>query len=46
MKLKVIEEEPAFAWWVPFTLRKRDRIIASVNESLRKKTHNYGVDLP
>ena len=26
-----IADEPAFAWWVPFTLKKRDRIIAAVN---------------
>ena len=26
-----IADEPAFAWWVPYTLKKRDRIIAAVN---------------
>jgi hypothetical protein len=26
-----IDKEPAFQWWVPYTLRKRDRIIAGVN---------------
>ena len=25
-----IADEAAFAWWVPFTLRKRDRIISKV----------------
>ena len=25
-----IQDEPSFAYWVPFTLRKRDRIIDSV----------------
>ena len=25
-----LQEEPAFAWWVPFTLRKRDAIISAV----------------
>ena len=25
-----IVEEPAFAWWVPHTLRKRNRIISKV----------------
>jgi hypothetical protein len=29
--------EPAFAWWVPFTLKKRDRIIAAVNNRFLKK---------
>ena len=41
-----IEEEPAFKWWVPFTLRKRDRIIASVNSRVRKVSHKYGIELP
>ena len=26
-----IHDEPAFIWWVPFVLKKRDRIIAAVN---------------
>ena len=34
-----IQDEPAFAWRLSFTLRKRDRIIASVNSCIRKSTH-------
>ena len=41
-----IASEPAFAWWVPFTLRKRDRIIAGVNSRVRKSTHKYGIEIP
>ena len=41
-----IDTEPAFAWWVPYTLRKRDRIIASIRTRVRKKTHKYGIELP
>ena len=26
-----IQDEPAFAWWVPYALRKRDRLISSAN---------------
>ena len=26
-----ISDEPAFSWWVPFTLKKRDMIIFDVN---------------
>ena len=26
-----LEKEPAFAWWIPFTLKKRERIVAAVN---------------
>ena len=41
-----IQEEPEFAWWVPYTLRKRDRIIASVNSCVRKSSHKYGIEIP
>ena len=41
-----IENEPAFNWWVPYTLRKRDVIIANVRARVRKTTHKYGVELP
>ena len=41
-----IETEPAFAWWVPFTLRKRDTIIAAVNTRVKRKTHKYGIEVP
>jgi hypothetical protein len=39
-------DEPAFAWWVPHTLRKRERIIASVIARVKKKTHKYGIRVP
>ena len=41
-----IENEPAFAWWVPYTLRKRDVILASVKARIRKTTHKYGIEIP
>ena len=41
-----IQDEPAFYWWVPFTLHKRDRIIAEVNSLVRKSSHKYGIDIP
>ena len=46
MTSRSIQDEPAFVWWVPFTLRKRDRIIASVNFRTRKETHKYGIEIP
>jgi hypothetical protein len=40
-------DEPAFVcWWVPYTLKKRDRIIASVCARVKKKTHKYGIRVP
>jgi hypothetical protein len=41
-----IADEPAFKWWVPFVLRKRDRIIAAVKQRVKKSTHKYGVEIP
>ena len=35
--------EPVFAWWLPFTLRKRDRITTGVDYHIRKSTHPYGI---
>ena len=41
-----IDDEPAFSWWVPFTLKQRDRIISAVNSRVRKSTHKYGIEVP
>ena len=41
-----LQDEPAFAWWVPYTLRKRDRIIASINTRVRKRNHKFGIKIP
>ena len=45
-KARGIEKEPAFAWWVPYTLRKRDVIVSAVKARARKTTHKYGIELP
>ena len=41
-----VDHEPAFRWWVPYTLRCRDRIISGVNYRVKRVTHKYGVELP
>jgi hypothetical protein len=41
-----IGEEPAFAWWVPYVLRKRDVIVSAVNSQVCKMSHKYGIELP
>lgn len=41
-----IDGEPAFAWWVPYTLRKRDVIINAVKSRVRKTTHKFGIEIP
>ena len=45
-KAKGIQGEPAFCWWVPYTLRKRDVIVAAVGARIQKTTHKYGVEIP
>ena len=41
-----ISNEPAFAWWVPYTLRKREVILAGVKNRIRKTTPKYGIEIP
>lgn len=41
-----IHDEPAFAWWVPYTLSRRNRIIAAVNKRYHKRTHKFGIEIP
>jgi hypothetical protein len=41
-----IHEEAAFAWWVPFTLKKRERILSKVKSKYWLRTHKYGVEIP
>ena len=45
-KAEGIDDEPAFAWWVPYTLKQRDRIIASINARARKTIVKYGHEVP
>jgi hypothetical protein len=46
MRSHGIESEPAFAWWVPWTLKKRDVILAAVNKRYWKRTHKFGIRIP
>ncbi|KAI2511667.1 Reverse transcriptase (RNA-dependent DNA polymerase) [Fragilaria crotonensis] len=41
-----IAEEPAFAWWAPHTLKKRNRIIAKVKSKYWIRTHKFGIRIP
>ena len=41
-----IQKEPAFAWWVPYTLKKRDRIISAVRNKVKQQSHKYGIEIP
>ena len=41
-----IIEEPMFAWWCPYVLRKIDRTIAGVKARVLKKRFKYGFEVP
>jgi len=41
-----IHHEPVFCWWVPWTLKKRDHVIAAINYRVQRATHKYGIEVP
>ena len=41
-----IQKGPAFAWWVPHVLRKRNRIFAKVKSKYWIRTHNFSLKVP
>ena len=45
VNMKLVSE-PAFAWWVPFTIKKRDRIIKAVKKRYFRVFQKYGIELP
>ena len=46
VKARDLEKEPAFCWWIPHVLRKRDAIISSVTSRVQKITHEHGTEMP
>jgi len=41
-----ILETPAFAWWVPYVFKKRQRIISKTKSKYWTRTHKFGIRLP
>ena len=41
-----IAEEPAFAWWIPYIIKKRNRIIAKAKSKYWARTHKFGIRVP
>jgi Reverse transcriptase (RNA-dependent DNA polymerase) len=41
-----ISGQPAFAWWVPFTMKKRKQIISKVKSKYWIRTHKFGIKIP
>src|SRR5205823_5524778 len=44
--LAKISKEPAFAWWIPFVLKKRNRIISKIKSKYWVRTHKFGIRIP
>ena len=43
---KSIQDEPAFAWWVPYALKKEKRILSKLKSKYWERTHKYGIQIP
>jgi hypothetical protein len=41
-----IADEPAFAWWVPYTLRKQQAIISKIKARVMKTNRKFGIEIP
>ena len=41
-----IDDEPAFAWWVPHVIKKRLRVIAKLKSKYWQRTHKFGIRIP
>ena len=41
-----IADEAAFCWQIPCTLRRRERIIATVNKLVKRTSQKYSVEVP
>jgi hypothetical protein len=41
-----IKDEPTFAWWMPYVMRKRDIIVSMVKACVCRTTHKYGIEMP
>ena len=43
---KQIHKKPAFAWWTPYVLKKRNRIISKIKSKYWTRTHKFGIFIP
>ena len=41
-----LENEPAFVWWVPWTIRKRNRILKAMKKQYFGTAQKHGMELP
>ncbi len=41
-----LEDEPAFRWWVPYTLAKRNRILKAMKKRYFRTEQKFGIECP
>ena len=41
-----INDEPAFQWWVPYVIKKKQRIISKIKSKYWDRTHKFGIKIP
>jgi hypothetical protein len=41
-----INDEPAFAWWVPHVFKKCDCILSKIKSKYWERTHKFGIKIP
>ncbi len=41
-----IDNEPAFKWWVPLVMQKRNQMINKVKKKYQQTTHKFGNRIP
>ena len=41
-----LQHEPAFTWWVPHTLRRRNRILKAMKKRYHRTAQKFGIELP
>ena len=42
----LLVEDPAFKWWGPYTLRKRNRILSAMKNRCHRTAQKFGIELP
>ena len=45
-KERKVNDKPAFAWWVPYVLRKQKQILQKIKSKYLARTHKYGIRIP
>ena len=42
----LIDQEPAFVWWIPYVLKKRKAMLQKIKYKYLKCTHKYRIYIP